>query len=61
MLDFDAGKYAPFVWPAYGVTVLVFVVMIAATLLRARRWRREVERLEKDVPAKAARDKDVRP
>lgn len=41
------GKYAPYIWPAYGVTVLAFVWMILDTLLRARRWRREAERLEK--------------
>jgi heme exporter protein D len=46
MLDFDAGKYAAFVWPAYALTVLVFAVLIADTLARARRWRREVERGE---------------
>ena len=47
MLDLDAGKYAPFVWPAMAITALVFVWMIADSLIRARRWRREVERLEK--------------
>ena len=46
-LHLDAGKYAAFIWPAYGVTALGFAWMIGATLLRARRWRREVERLEK--------------
>jgi heme exporter protein D len=48
MIDFDAGKYALFVWPAYGVTALTFVVLIADSVLRARRWRRAVERLQKD-------------
>ena len=47
MLDFDAGKYGPFVWPAYAVTALIFVVMIADSLLRARRWRKTVENAEK--------------
>ncbi len=46
MLDFDAGKYAAFVWPAYGLTALVFVLLIADTLARARRWRRAAERTE---------------
>jgi heme exporter protein D len=46
MLDFDAGKYAPFVWPAYGLTALVFAVLIADTLARARRWRRAVAQCE---------------
>ncbi len=42
-----AGKYGAFVWPAYGVSVLAFAWMIADTLIRARRWRREAARLEK--------------
>ena len=46
MLDFAAGKYAPFVWPAYAITLLVFAVMIADSLIRARRWRRAVEEAE---------------
>jgi len=55
MLDFAAGKYAAFVWPAYAITVLVFVVMIADSLIRARKWRRAVEDSEqaagKDKPS----------
>ena len=47
MLDFDAGKYAAYVWPAFAVTAGVFGWMIASSLMRARRWRREVARLEK--------------
>ena len=39
-------KYAAFVWPAYIVTALAFAWMVFDTLARARRWRREVERLE---------------
>ncbi|MDP1631108.1 MAG: heme exporter protein CcmD [Caulobacter sp.] len=50
MLDFDAGKYAAFVWPAFAVTALVFAAMIADSLLRARRWKREVERRAGDRP-----------
>jgi len=52
-LHLDAGKYAAFLWPAYAVTVAGFAWMIAATLLRARRWRREVERLEAARPRKS--------
>src|ERR1019366_9577229 len=40
MFDFDAGRYALFVWPAYAVTGLVLAVLILDTLLPARRWRR---------------------
>jgi len=39
-------KYAAFVWPAYGVTALVFAWMVIDTLLRAGRWRRRAERQE---------------
>ncbi len=48
MLDFDAGKYALFVWPAYALTALVFVGLIADSLARARRWRRAVETQDQD-------------
>ncbi|ATQ45129.1 heme exporter protein CcmD [Caulobacter mirabilis] len=48
MLDFDAGKYALYVWPAYAVSAAVFVWMIADSLLRARRWREELERRKDD-------------
>ncbi|MGI8840157.1 MAG: heme exporter protein CcmD [Caulobacteraceae bacterium] len=41
-----AGKYGPYIWPAYGVSALAFAWMIADTLARARRWRRAAERLE---------------
>ena len=48
MLDFDAGKYAVFVWPAYALTALVFAALIADSIARARRWRRAAERLAAD-------------
>lgn len=50
MLDFNAGKYAVFVWTAYGLSGLVFAVLIVSSLLDARRWRREAERREADKP-----------
>ena len=43
MLDLDAGKYAAFVWPAYGLTVLVFLAMIVFTLRASARWRRKAQ------------------
>ena len=48
----DAGKYAAFIWPAYGVTALGFAWMIVDTLARARRWRRAVERHESILPSR---------
>jgi heme exporter protein D len=47
-------KYAAFVWPAYGVTALVFAWMLLDTLLRAARWKRRAEQpgaSERDGPA----------
>ena len=41
---FDAGKYAAFVWPAYGITAAVLLGLLAEALLRARKWRRAAER-----------------
>jgi heme exporter protein D len=50
--DLAAGKYALFIWPAYGVTALAFAWMILDTLIRGRRWRREVQRLEQERSAR---------
>ncbi|CAN5129478.1 heme exporter protein CcmD [soil metagenome] len=44
--DFDAGKYAVYLWPAFALSAAAFVWMIADSLLSARRWRRETERLQ---------------
>ena len=55
MAFFDMGKYAAFIWPAYGLTAIGFGWMIIDSLARSRRWRRESERLE------ALRQKDKRP
>ena len=42
-------RYAAFVWPAYGITALVFAWMVLSAILRARRWRRRVDQLEAEV------------
>jgi heme exporter protein D len=47
VLDLDMGRYAAFVWPAYAVTAAVLVWMLVDSLARARRFRREVERLQR--------------
>jgi heme exporter protein D len=41
-------RYASFIWPAYGVTALVFAWMVIDTLWRARRWRRRLDDLERE-------------
>lgn len=45
MLDLSAGKYAAFVWPAYGLTALVFAILIVGALAHARRWKKRAEEL----------------
>jgi heme exporter protein D len=40
---FDAGEYAAYVWPAYGITALVIGWLVADSLLRSRRWRKRAE------------------
>ena len=44
--DFDAGKYAIYLWPAFAVSAVAFVWLIGDSLAMARRWRREAERLQ---------------
>ena len=43
MPDFDAGPYAAYVWPAFGLTALVLGAMIVQSVASARRWRRRAE------------------
>ena len=45
MPDLSAGKYAAYIWPAYGVTALVFAVLIWGALSHARRWKKRAEEL----------------
>ena len=47
MLHLETGKYALFIWPAYGLTALVFAGMIASSLGFARRWRKKTEELRR--------------
>ncbi len=49
MIDFDVGKYAAFIWPAYVVTALVFAVLIGGALNHSRRWKKKAQ----SFPAKA--------
>ena len=45
MLDFDVGKYAAYIWPAYAITAVTFVVLIATALNHARRWKQRAQEL----------------
>jgi heme exporter protein D len=46
MLHLDMGRYAMFVWPAWGLSVLVLGALVADTLLRARRAKAALNRAE---------------
>lgn len=41
-----AGRYAGFVAAAFVISAVVLAVLTAASLLAARRWKQEAERLE---------------
>jgi heme exporter protein D len=43
MLHLDAGRYALFLWPAYGVSAAALAGLVVESVLRARRWRRRAE------------------
>lgn len=49
------GGYADYVWPAYIVAALILVVLAAASLVRWRRVRAELARLEADASARRDR------
>lgn len=42
----DLGKYAVTVLSAYGATVILLAILVAATLWRGRKVRRAMERAE---------------
>jgi heme exporter protein D len=46
----DMGGYAVFVWGAYGVTLVVLAALLAEALVRLRRRKAELERLEEHEP-----------
>jgi len=60
MLDLDMGAYAAFVWPAWGISALVLGALIARTMANARRWKRELSRLESDAEASEGRPQAAR-
>ena len=43
------GKYAAFIWAAYGASGLALAWMVIDTLWRARSARRQLERLEREA------------
>jgi heme exporter protein D len=53
-MDFDTGKYAAFIWPAFGISLIVLVAITIDTLWRAHHWRLEAERLQAAKDARKA-------
>lgn len=47
-LDFDMGKYAVFVWSAWGLTAAVLGGLVFDTLSRARRWNARLKAREEE-------------
>ena len=43
MLDLDMGRYAAFVWPAWGASLLGLTFVVVRTLMAARRWSRALK------------------
>ena len=45
MLNLETGKYAFYVWTAYGLTAAAFIAMIWSSLALSRRWKARAEAL----------------
>jgi len=46
MLDLDMSPYAAFVWPAWGISVLVLGAVVTRAVASSRKWKAELKRLE---------------
>ncbi|MDZ4373341.1 MAG: heme exporter protein CcmD [Phenylobacterium sp.] len=51
MFDLDMGRYAAFVWPAWGLSAAVLGVLAASAVIAARRWSADLRRLEEIPPS----------
>jgi heme exporter protein D len=51
MPHLDLGKYALFIWPAWGLSLVVLGGVTLQTLSRARHWKRELARREAEREA----------
>lgn len=54
MLDLDMTPYAAFVWPAWGISVIVLAAVVARTVAASRKWKAELKTLEDDAPPQVA-------
>lgn len=46
LFDFDAGKYAFYVWGAFSITGAAVLWMIADSCFRTRHWRRKADKAQ---------------
>ena len=61
MLDLDMTPYTAFVWPAWGVSALVLVVLTVRAVVASRKWKRELARLEADQALSSEAADSTRP
>ena len=61
MLDLDMTPYAAFVWPAWGVSALVLIVLTIRAVVASRKWKRELARLEADQTLSSEAADSTRP
>lgn len=54
----NMGGYAAFIWPAYGITVVVLAVLIVVSLRQLRANEREAAAMEADRPRRRAKAED---
>jgi heme exporter protein D len=47
MPHLETGKYAFYIWTAYGITAAVFVAMIVSAIAHVRRWKARYEALNR--------------
>lgn len=46
-MSFFDIRYAEYIWPAFGVTAAVFVLLVVASLNLSRKWRKRFEDLSR--------------
>ena len=48
MFDLDMSPYAAFIWPAWGISVVVLGGVVIRAVAASRKWKAELKRLEAD-------------